>query len=280
MMNKGNKPKKSLGQHFLTSEGAVKRILEAADLKEGETVLEIGPGRGVLTKALLGAGARVLAVEKDEALAEQLKETFSEEVERGSLVIVVDDIQNANLGDTECGILNTGYSLVANIPYYITGAIIRQFLSAEHQPKKMVLLVQKEVAERIVTKGKGGGEGRHGKESLLSLSVKAYGDPKMAGTVKAGSFNPPPKVDSAILAVENISRDFFKNVREEYFFELLHRGFRQKRKQLAGNLKDRFSAETVENALSHCSINKQARAEELSLDEWKCLAIRLGQVSS
>ncbi|MEX0924960.1 MAG: 16S rRNA (adenine(1518)-N(6)/adenine(1519)-N(6))-dimethyltransferase RsmA [Candidatus Paceibacterota bacterium] len=265
------KPKKSLGQHFLTSEGAVKRIVDAADITDGEQVLEIGPGRGVLTKALLDAGARVVAVEKDEALATELRDRFADAVSAGTLSVIADDILNSDLVDTEYGILNTKYSLVANIPYYITGAIIRQFLTASHQPTKMVLLVQKEVAERIIAR-----EGnKQGKESLLSISVKAYGEPKMAGVVKAGSFNPPPKVDSAILVIENISRAFFKEIDEKQFFEMLHLGFGQKRKQLAGNLKARFSSEVVEQAFVACAIDTQVRAEDLGPAQWHCLAKEL-----
>lgn len=264
------KPKKSLGQHFLTSEGAVKRIVNAADITEGEIVLEIGPGRGVLTTALLNAGARVIAVEKDEQLAADLQNTFKNAVEDGSLTVVVDDVLSLDPSQLY-KLIPASYKLVSNIPYYITGAIIRQFLTTDYQPTKMVLLVQREVAERVVAKA----TKERAKESLLSISVKAYGEPHMAGVVKAGSFNPPPKVDSAILVVESISRDFFAGVEPEYFFELLHCGFQQKRKQLAGNLKSQFSAELIEESFSVCHINKQARAEELSLENWKCLATQL-----
>ncbi|MEX1028396.1 MAG: 16S rRNA (adenine(1518)-N(6)/adenine(1519)-N(6))-dimethyltransferase RsmA [Candidatus Paceibacterota bacterium] len=269
-----NKPKKSLGQHFLTSVGAIKRIVDAADIQEGETVLEIGPGRGVLTKALLEAGARVVAVEKDEALAAELHTTFADAVVRGQLTLVVDDIENVQverLPLLASGAANevSAYKLVANIPYYITGLIIRRFLTARIQPSALVLLVQKEVAERIGA--------RDGKESLLSISVKLYGEPRTAGTVKAGSFNPPPKVDSAILVVDQISCERVRGVDEAELFNLLHLGFGQKRKQLAGNLARRYPAAQVRSALERCRCDARVRAEDLSAGMWLCLAQSLSK---
>jgi len=130
----------------------------------------------------------------------------------------------------------------------------------------MVLLVQKEVAERIVA--------RDGKESLLSVSVKAYGEPRVAGTVKAGSFNPPPRVDSAILVIEHISRDFFADIDEARFFDVLHAGFAQKRKKLIPKLKRAVSI--GDDAFTACDVSPEARAEELSAAQWRCIAERVG----
>lgn len=263
-------PKKSLGQHFLTNTNIVSSIVDAGEVSELDTVLEIGPGKGILTAELLKRDAKVVAVEKDAELIPFLEEKFKKEVANNRLVLINDDILTFQTPDS--------YKLIANIPYYITGAIIRKFLTTEHQPLKMVLLVQKEVAERIVARDK--------KESLLSISVKAYGTPKYVKTVKAGSFTPPPKVDSAILVIDDISRDFFNPARfnldtsvkvepcrtEKRFFEVLHAGFAHKRKQLFGNLRAVFDEKFLEERLKRCGIPKNARAEDLSLDDWKNLA--------
>jgi 16S rRNA (adenine1518-N6/adenine1519-N6)-dimethyltransferase len=170
---------------------------------------------------------------------------------------------NGDILDSKFEIPDSPYKLVANIPYYITGQIIRKFLTTQNQPQKMALLVQKEVAERIIARDK--------KESLLSISVKAYGTPFFIKTVKAGAFTPVPKVDSAILLVDGISRDFFKGISEERFFEILHAGFAHKRKQLSGNLKAVFG-DSLQKKLADCDISPKARAEDLSLSEWKSLS--------
>jgi 16S rRNA (adenine1518-N6/adenine1519-N6)-dimethyltransferase len=161
---------------------------------------------------------------------------------------------------------------VANIPYNITGAILEKFLSAEHQPRSMVLLVQKEVAERIV------GYRRHRvstvgtKESILSISVKAYGTPSYVETVLAGSFAPAPKVDSAIIKIEGISKDFFANFTEKAFFTLLQAGFQSKRKKLSSNLSKIYPKETVLEAFQKLELDENTRAEDVALQIWKKLA--------
>ncbi len=231
--------KKSLGQHFLHNPFYLNTVADAADIKEGETVLEIGPGEGALTEKLLERGANVIALEKDSRLIEGLRKKFSgkdlEVIEGDALEF---DISNYALKD---------YKVVGNIPYYISGALFKKFLTTEHQPSRLVFLVQKEVAQRIA---------RSKKESILSLSVKAYGNPKYIKTVPAGAFSPPPKVDSAILLIENISRTNFKNKKhEEKFFELVKKGFSQKRKLLRNTLGDIGALST-------------ARAEDVSLGEW------------
>ncbi len=255
--------KKSLGQHFLTNTAIVASIAGAGGVSSCDTVLEIGPGKGILTAELLKRGSKVIAVEKDKELVMLLKEMFKKEIREKRLFLVNDDIldfrpENYNLRPET-------YKVVANIPYYITGAIIRKFLSGSRQPEKMALLVQKEVAERIIAKDK--------KESLLSLSVKAYGEPKYIKTVRAGSFTPPPKVDSAILLIDNISRNFFlRDNTTVRFFEIIHAGFAHKRKQLQGNLKAVFEEKILEEKLARCGIPGNARAEDISLAEWMCLA--------
>lgn len=248
--------KKSLGQNWLKSESAIKEIIKTANLKDGEEVLEIGPGRGALTKMLVETGAKVLAIEKDDELLDHLLEKFAKEINDKKVFIAHGNILTVNASKL---FSKKNYKLVANIPYYITGQIIRKFLSEEEsQPQRMVLMVQREVAQRIVASDN--------KESLLSISVKVYGSPKYIKTVPAGAFEPKPKVDSAILLIENISRDFFREIEEKKFFEILKKGFSQKRKLLKSNLK------VEENTLQVCQIQPKARAENLSLENWECLA--------
>lgn len=256
------RPKKSLGQNFLTSISTLDKIIDSANLSSNDIVLEIGPGKGALTEALLQRGAKVLAIEKDNELVFFLNEKFKKETEKGQLIIKNEDV--LDFSPEEEKILKSGYKIIANIPYYITGQIIRKFLTAKNKPTKMVLLVQKEVAERIVS--------RDGKESLLSLSVKAYGEPKYIAKVSRGSFFPIPNVDSAILLIDNI-KEGFKNNNEDKFFDILHSGFGQKRKMILGNLVEIFGGkESAENALKKCEIDPKKRAEDIDLDGWKCLA--------
>ena len=253
--------KRSLGQNFLRSKKAIAKIVEAGKIVAGEIVLEAGPGEGILTAALLEAGAKVIAVEKDRRLIPTLQQKFSAEISCGQLTLVEADVLEfdvkSQLSKVNC------YKIIANIPYYITGAFIRKFLEAEIQPSTMVILVQKEVAQRIVARDK--------KESILSISVKAYGTPRYIQTVKAGSFSPAPNVDSAVLAIENISKDWLSGVDEKRFFEIVKAGFAHKRKMISGNLKPILENQTEEK-ISKCEIKTKARAEELTLENWLCLS--------
>lgn len=251
--------KKSLGQHFLKSERALSAIIEAGSLNTEDTVLEIGPGTGNLTKKLLNTGVKVIAVEKDDFLFESLKDLFKKEILSRQLNLIHEDILDFDLKDFK----NKKYKLIANIPYNITGAIFKKFLETENQPSTMALLIQKEVAERIIARDK--------KESILSISVKAYGNPKFVEKVLAGSFVPPPKVDSAIIAIENISKEFFKDFSEKEFFEMLHAGFKSKRKKLSSNLKTIFEKDKVEKTFLALGIDENIRAEDLSIENWKNL---------
>jgi 16S rRNA (adenine1518-N6/adenine1519-N6)-dimethyltransferase len=252
------RPKKSLGQHWLTDQTARATIIATANLKAGETALEIGPGEGFLTTALLETGARVIAVEKDDRLIDFLQTKFTDAIKNRRLTLIHDDIMKVQ--SSKLKIKNNNYKLIANIPYYLTGQIIRQFLTAANQPETMTLMLQKEVAQRIVAKD--------GKESLLSISVKCYGLPHYIRTVPRGAFRPTPKVDSAILQIDNISRDrFIKNkITETEFFALLHRGFAAKRKMLRAKLG------LTNEELASCGVASTARAENLTTDQWFCLA--------
>ncbi len=248
--------KKSLGQNFLKSESALKEIISAGETKENDFVLEIGPGKGDLTEKILNTGARVLAIEKDSRLIEELKEKFSAFADR--FQIIEQDILDFNPEE----IIKQKYKVIANIPYYITGAIIRKFLESNFAPTLAVLLVQKEVADRIVS--------RDNKESLLSISVKAYCNPKFIKVVKAGSFVPAPKVDSAIIKLENISKKYFdeSGVSEKRFFEVVKAGFLHSRKKLSSNLKEVINKVELEKYLAKEKINPSVRAEDLSLKHW------------
>lgn len=275
-------PKKSLGQHFLNSKHVLEQIIEAARIQKVEPVLEIGPGTGILTDALLNAGAYVLAVEKDDRSIGLLKEKFAAEISDGRLNLIHGDILEPALDLS--GILRTpsskfqaptaselppSFALIANIPYYITGAILEKFLEYAPRPNRMLLLVQKEVARRILGSLPGG----EGKESILSVSVKAFGQPKIIATVPPGAFTPPPTVDSAILSIENISADRF-NVHEDNraeiqrFFEIVKAGFAHKRKFLIRNLETIIDPDHLKNIWLALALNEKARAEDLTVEEW------------
>lgn len=256
-----HKAKKSLGQNFLKSEGILRQIVEAGNVKQTDIVLEIGPGKGALTEKLLENALKVVAVEKDRELFAFLGEKFAKEIENGKFELIEDDIleflpENHNLKTKK-------FKIVANIPYNITGAILKKFLTSENQPENMTLLVQKEVAQRIVGHGSNPSTKLRVKESLLSISVKAYGNPKMMFKVPARFFKPAPKVDSAVIHISDISKAFFQknHIKEEDFWEILRAGFAQKRKKLGNNLK---------KVCQGVPLAKYAhmRAEDLTLENW------------
>jgi 16S rRNA (adenine1518-N6/adenine1519-N6)-dimethyltransferase len=259
MMKKrsAKRPGARLGQHFLTGTWAADKLVEAAGIGAGDVALEIGPGEGALTKRLLATGAHVVAVEKDPPLVEKLRKTFVSELERGQFVLLEEDVRSSE--PKQLGLTDKGYVLAANIPYYITGEIIRQFLTTLVQPRTIAILIQKEVAERIVA--------RDGKESILSISVKAYGTPSIIAKVSKGNFNPPPSVDSAILKIDGVSRNYFADISEEHFFKVVRAGFSSKRKKLASNLSI-FGKQLVQTAFSECGLGENVRAEDVTLEEW------------
>ena len=246
-----------LGQHFLTGTWAAAKLAEVALPAPDTLAVEIGPGKGALTKELLRAGARVVAIEKDTSLVPILENTFQEELASGRLTLITGDVRDIVPGDATQG---EPYVLAANIPYYITGEIIRAYLTASHQPFRAALLVQKAVAERVVA--------RDGKESILSLSVKVFGNPHIAAKVSKGNFSPPPSVDSAILVIDDISRARLQGASEKLFFETVRTGFSSKRKLLAGNLAKRWGREQTAGALDASGIAPGARAEDVPLDAW------------
>ncbi len=271
--------KKSLGQNFLKSGSALRAIIVAGDIKPTDIILEIGPGKGALTAKILETRAKVIAVEKDRELIPFLSEKFKTEIENKQLMLLEGDILELDVDQifkkvSECESwlgskknakkipnnlthLQT-YKLVANIPYYITGEIIRKYFEEKNQPEKMVLLVQKEVAQRIVA--------RDGKASILSIACKAYSTPRYVQTVKREAFNPAPNVDSAIITFENISKDLFNKDKadETRFFEVMKLGFAHKRKKLGGNLKE------IKESLNQAKLEqiKDKRPENLAVSDW------------
>ena len=257
------KAKKSLGQNFLKSEIALQKIIQAGEIKPDDVILEIGPGKGALTEKLLEKSQKVIAVEKDRELYEFLKNKFIKYIEMHTLILVCEDVLKF---DTETyGLEPSAYKIIANIPYNITGAILKKFLTAKNQPESMVLMVQKEVAKRILAKD--------GKESIISISVKAYGKPKMVMKVPARYFSPAPKVDSAVIAIKNISRDLFVQSStlhkveefEKKFWAIVKAGFAHKRKKLGGNLKKVCQGKPL-------ALLKDKRAEDLALEDWILLS--------
>lgn len=244
--------KKALGQNFLKSQSALKQIIEAGDLKKGEIVLEIGPGKGALTEKILETGAILFAIEKDRELIDFLEEKFQKYIENKSFFLIEGDVLDLNIKEILKNTFNI-YKIIANIPYNITGAILKKFLTEENSPERMVLMVQNEVAKRLVANNE--------PESILSISVKAYGKPKIITKVPARYFSPAPKVDSAVILIKDINKDLFKenNIPEDKFWQIVKTGFAHKRKKLSSNLK---------NLIKLNEKYTNSRAEELEIKDW------------
>ena len=257
-------PKKSLGQHFLNSDYVPKKLCDAADVNVGERVLEIGPGTGMLTKELLKRGANVIALEADRRAIIELEETFLCEITSGQLTVIHHDVRT--LDPAMFGLAPGNYKVVANIPYYLSGFLFRTLLESAAPPSTLVFLVQKEVATRIA---------RDKKESLLSLSIKLFGTPTYICTIAKSHFTPPPRIDSAIIAVREIKANRYTGLNYQGFFEILHLGFGSKRKQLASNLSAKFDKTQVVHKLSDLGLTATVRAEDISLSNWVQLAIHL-----
>lgn len=250
--------KKSLGQNFLKSRTILDAVRDSIHITTDDTVLEVGPGQGDLTATLLEKAGKVIAIEKDDRLIPILQEKFAEHIASGKLVLIHGDALEFDPGTIPS---LSVYKIAANIPYYITGQFVRRFLSELKQPTDIALIIQKEVADRIVA--------RDGKQSILSLSIKVYGEPAYIRTVPRSFFTPAPNVDSAILAIRNISKDFFKEIPEDAFFKIIKAGFASKRKQLLGNLSQIIPREHLEKNFTDLAIDLKIRAEDMSLDQWR-----------
>ncbi len=251
--------KKSLGQNFLHAPNVISAMVRAGEVTNDSVVLEVGPGKGALTVKLLETGAYVIAVEKDDRAIPFLHEKFANEVKNGQLEIIHGDILEFN--EKIHPKLQKTYVLIANIPYYITGEFMRKFMESDNPPQKIVVMVQKEVAKRIIDT----------KESILSISVKVYGEPKYICSVPRKFFRPIPNVDSAVILIENISKKFFieSKIDEKRFFEVLKAGFAHKRKVVIRNLEAVVDKNILENIWGREGFSKDLRAENITLDMWK-----------
>ena len=257
--------KKSLGQNFLTSDIVPRWLTKAGEVTQDDLVLEIGPGAGALTKVLLETGARVIAVEADSRAMIILEELLAEYITTKQLTLIHTDVRELSIKDL--GLTHHQFKVVANIPYYLSGFLLRTFLENPIQPSVLVFLMQKEVVERIA---------RDPKSSILSLSVQAFGVPTYIKTVTRGHFNPKPNVDSAIVRVGNITSTNFTSIEEQnLYFELLHLGFGQKRKQLLSNFTHRYNRTDLEQLFTSLGIRLDARAETLSVSTWLTLTKNL-----
>ena len=245
-----NTPKKSLGQHWLHDEATLNYICDSADISQDDTILEVGPGTGTLTKELLDHSAKVIAIEKDEKLAASLGK-------HENLRVVPGDILKFDLGQ-----LPADYKVVANIPYYLTSNLLRVLSESANPPATVVLLVQKEVAERIAT--------GPGQMSLLAVSVQLYYQPTLGQVVSAKLFEPPPKVDSQVIILKRREKPLFENLDSQKFFQLVKAGFSQRRKKLRSSLAAGLNIpkDQTEDLLKKAGVVPAARAQELSLKQW------------
>ncbi|MEJ2747362.1 MAG: 16S rRNA (adenine(1518)-N(6)/adenine(1519)-N(6))-dimethyltransferase RsmA [Anaerolineae bacterium] len=253
----GLEPKKSLGQNFLFDEQILTRIVAAAEVTGTDHVLEIGPGLGALTQVLAETAASVTAVELDNRFLPILQnqlQTYE------NVNLVHGDILEQNPADWFDG----PYKVVANVPYYITGAILRHLLSSQPRPSVMVMTVQKEVAERVTAVPPN--------MSLRAVSVQYYGQVEIVDTIKAGAFWPRPDVDSAVIRVDLDDRTRMDAGDTDLFFKIVKAGFSQKRKQLQKNLRQLgYDKVVIATILQQAGVNGRRRAETLSLNEWRQL---------
>jgi 16S rRNA (adenine1518-N6/adenine1519-N6)-dimethyltransferase len=266
-----HRPRKSLGQNFLVDRTVPPRIVAAAEVGPGDHIVEVGPGLGVLTEELAGRldpeqGGRLVAVELDRDLMPHLEERFADWPQ---VALVQGDVLDISPGELTGG---RAYKLVANLPYYITSAVLRHFLESEDRPERLVVMVQREVAERIVASPPD--------MSLLAVSVQFYGRPKVMFRVPPGAFRPAPKVESAVVRVDVYppGESPVTTADEGAFFRVVRAGFSQKRKQLGNTLASALGVPKAEVAarLQSVGVDPQRRAETLSLGEWGGLVSVLG----
>ena len=256
----GLRADKSLGQNFLQDPSALEKIVRAAEIQEDDCVLEIGPGLGSLTRYLAVSSRIVAAVELDPDLLPPLQAVLAP---YPNVRVIHGDILDLSIADL---VDQPGYIVAANIPYNITSAIIRHLLESEPKPRRIVLTIQKEVAERICA--------APGDLSLLALSVQVYGKPSIAARIPAGSFHPVPNVDSAVLRIDIHSQPLIPQEMLPVFFKLIKAGFSQKRKTLRNSLSSglHIKPADAEALLQSAGIDPMRRAETLSIEEWKVVS--------
>lgn len=250
-------PNKSLGQHWLRDRATLEHIADATDIHPRDAVLEIGPGLGTLTSELLRRAGSVTAVEFDAELARKLPGQFPGK----NLTVVNQDILSFDLSQ-----LPEGYKVAANVPYYITSKIVQLLMTAENKPSTAVLLVQKEVAERLAAKA--------GDMSILAVSAQLYADVSLGDVVPAALFTPPPKVDSQVVIMRTHQAPLFTDISEKDYFRVVKAGFSAKRKKLRSSLSGGLgiSKQEVEALLIKAAISPDVRAEDLTLEQWHELA--------
>lgn len=255
-MSSNNAPKKSLGQHWLFDQDSLEAMCDAADVGANDLVLEVGPGLGTLTDALLRRSANVWTLEYDESLIPALLQKFADYDSARFRV------EHADVLRYDFGKLPSGYKIVANIPYYLTSNLLRRICEAENHFSRAALLVQKEVAERVFA--------RPGNMSLLSVSVQFYCDVSLGMVVPAHLFTPPPKVDSQILILSYRVQPLFPDVDTKKFFQIVKAGFSERRKKLRSSLSGglHISKQKAEELLNQAGIDPNLRAQALSLDDW------------
>ncbi len=255
--------KPSLGQHWLYDVNYLAEVVDTAELEAGDHVLEIGPGLGSLTEQLLAASAEVTAVELDEKLYAQLlaerRQMFKPYAQR--LEIVKGDILKFDLTR-----LPAGYKVVANIPYYLTGKLLRMLTDSANPPQQITLIIQKEVAQRLAAKP--------GQLSIIAVVVQLFGKVQLGEVVPASAFTPPPKVDSQIINIARHKKALFPHLNKDNFFRVVKAGFSEKRKKLRSSLAGGLGMKTeaIEEMLGKAGIDPARRAQELSLKEWHDLA--------
>ena len=249
-------PKKELGQHWLRDPGILAEIAEAAELSKDDVVLEIGPGLGTLTSWLLARAGRVVAVEFDRDLARKLPGQFPGK----NLEVINQDILQFDLNQ-----LPTGYKVVANVPYYITSKIVEKLMTAENKPSLAVLLVQKEVAQRIAAEP--------GEMSILAVSAQLFAEAELDIEVPRQFFTPPPKVDSQVVVLRTRTEPLVVSEDQKDFFRVVKAGFSAKRKKLRSSLSGGLgvSKASSEQLLKKADISPELRAEDLAIDDWQRL---------
>ncbi len=260
------RPTKRLGQNFLISKTVLQKFVEAADISEHDTVVEVGPGIGTITLELAKRAKKVIAVEKDPHLAKILRSTLANQNVRGptsNILVITEDIRKFDPKDYT--LTPSGYTLIGNLPFYLTNFLIRKFLESGTPPKDMTLIVQKEVAARICACPP--------RMNLLAVSVKFYGEPKLVSRIPKSSFWPQPEVDGAILRIATRSTTNINTKYHENFFKVVRAGFAHPRKLLASNLAKTLNIEKdkVKAYLLEMGLDKNARAENLSIENWKNL---------
>jgi len=261
----GMRPSKKYGQNYLVSDNPIKRMIDAADVKKTDTVVEIGPGFGVLTFALLERGCRVVAFEIERKLEGYWSEVINDKLINDNFEIIWGNALN-NLSLITPHL--SSYKVVANLPYQITSNVLRTLLELENKPESITVMVQKEVADRIIAKP--------GDMSILTVSVQYYGEPKIITKVARGCFWPSPKVDSAVLHIKIKARKQESKKFDKRFFEIVKAGFANKRKQLWRNLAVGLKIEDqkIKDLLIRIVGSEKIRAEELSVEDWMKIAER------